>query len=135
MAHTPVSGDPVRAESFDKSQLPEESFDAVLAEMRTACDWPRLGHTGVDFLTGLANRLQSAHEAEVAELRETATKMADELLSARMNRMTAVELLRDYRMAPKFSHDHAAIKRTVELGDEIDAFLSEQGGERENGDG
>lgn len=44
-----------------------ESFDAALAEMRAACEWPRLGHTGVDFLTGLANRLSAAHEAEVAE--------------------------------------------------------------------
>lgn len=55
------------AESFDKSQLPAESFDAVLAEMRTMCDWPHLGHTSTDSLTGLADRLQAAHEREVGE--------------------------------------------------------------------
>ena len=35
----------------------------------------------------------------------------------------ALELLRQYRAAPKFSNDHAAIKKTVALEDEIDAFL------------
>lgn len=36
----------------------------------------------------------------------------------------AVRLLREYREAPKFSNDHDAIKRTVALEDEIDAFLA-----------
>jgi hypothetical protein len=35
----------------------------------------------------------------------------------------ALTLLRDYRMAAKFSHDHAAIKATIALEDRIDAFL------------
>lgn len=36
----------------------------------------------------------------------------------------ALDLLRQYRAAPKFSNDHNAIKQTVALEDEIDAFLS-----------
>lgn len=36
----------------------------------------------------------------------------------------ALELLREYRAAPKFSNDHAAIKRTVALEDRIDEFLA-----------
>lgn len=36
----------------------------------------------------------------------------------------ALEYLRKYRAAPKFSNDHNAIKRTVALEDEIDAFLN-----------
>ena len=36
----------------------------------------------------------------------------------------ALELLRQYRAAPKFSNDHAAIKRTVALEDRIDEFLA-----------
>ena len=35
----------------------------------------------------------------------------------------ALELLRQYRAAPKFSNDHAAIKKTVALEDQIDTFL------------
>lgn len=42
-----------------------------------------------------------------------------------------VRLLREYRAAPKFSHDHAAIKRTVALEDEIDAFLARHNREGE----
>ena len=38
----------------------------------------------------------------------------------------AVRLLREYREAPKVSNDHDAIKRTVALEDEIDAFLATQ---------
>lgn len=36
----------------------------------------------------------------------------------------ALEYLRKYRAAPKFSNDHNAIKRTVALEDEIDTFLN-----------
>ena len=131
-----------------------ESFDAVLAEVRKI-DWR---------LRDFADRLQSAHEAEVAErdariadlqaalyrwvphadhgrqaaddtmllmgMTECSANEPGEAVRQRADR--AVGLLRDYRMAPKFSHDHAAIKRTVALEDEINAFLSEQAGEREN---
>jgi hypothetical protein len=126
-----------------------ESFDAVLADIRETA---KVGHAvesrGMAFaadpswLDDWADRLAAAHEAEVAE-RDRAVRQANSqtehferqyyLESDRADR--AVGLLRDYRMAPKFSHDHAAIKRTVALEDEIDAFLSGQAGERENGDG
>ncbi|MFC4727486.1 hypothetical protein [Coralloluteibacterium thermophilus] len=53
---------------------------------------------------------------------EKAAQAADAI--ARAERLA--EALREYRHAPKFSRDHAAIKRTVELEDEIDALLREQ---------
>lgn len=115
-----------------------ESFDAVLAEMRTACDWPRLGHTGVDFLTGLANRLQSAHEAEVAErdrmvgeqlaiaerAKAEALRQQQERLAATVRADRAVGLLREWSSYELPWND--------DLSNRVTAFLSEQAGERES---
>ena len=111
-----------------------ESFDAVLAAIR------KNGFAGRVEL----NCLQSAHEAEVAERDEeirvlhilnaaqavAITDNADDATLAESRADRAVGLLREIR--GRLTYYHPA---DVELGGRIDAFLSEQAGERENGNG
>lgn len=97
-----------------------ESFDAVLAEMRADAE----REVTVGWATRMAryaDRLQAAHEMEVGELRSAAGAMADQLLSARMNRMTAEGLLR--RAVIRTSDD--------ELKAQVDAFLAHGGQEKQ----
>ena len=88
-----------------------ESFDAVLAEM--------LNSVWVD--PDDIARLQSAHEAEVAEVRESARHEA-----------VAMGLLADRAVA--LLQRWASTRHYTDLAllDETDAFLSEQVGERDS---
>ena len=112
------------AESFDAAKPALPTVDSVLADMRRpASDDPREIEAQA-FLDYYADRLQSAHEAEVAEVRESARHEA-----------VAMGLLADRAVA--LLQRWASTRHYTDLAllDETDAFLSEQAGERENGDG
>lgn len=121
-----------------------ESFDAVLAEMREWAD--RYESNGSAALaTNLreyASRLQAAHEREVWELQSEADRRTREVeltylvqkrLTNRADR--AVGLLREVSRGGWGKLGPADLIHETPLLERIDAFLSEQAGERENGDG
>lgn len=91
------------AEQLSQYRHKAEQYDSIVAAVQPA-DGGRYRADTISRIESLASRAERA-EAESEELRA---------------------LLREYRIAPKFSHDHAAIKRTVALEDKIDALLDGQ---------